>query len=93
MQTACSAVISLSFKMQIQLPPHRLPSRGPETAFWRRLPSDTAGPLTPDWQMALWGFSKACDGPSLFPAKEPREINIVMLDGGMWKVFTNNKLL
>lgn len=71
-------MVNCSLKMLIQVPTHRQLSRGPETVSWRQLPRDTAGPLTPDWQAAHWGFSKACDGPSRFPVKEHRG-NIIML--------------
>lgn len=48
---------------------YRLLSHDPERVFSRRWPSDTVGPLTADGQRALWGFSKACDGPPLFPVE------------------------
>lgn len=81
----CSSIYSV--------PPHRLLSRDPEKVFWRRSPRDTVGPPTHDWQMALWRFSKAFDGPSRFPAKQRSDISKMTIGGERWNVFTHNKLL
>lgn len=64
---------------------HHLLSYDPETASWRRLPSDTAGPQTPDWWRTLWEFPEAYSGPSLSPAKELTVLENTLFSG-MWCV-------
>lgn len=82
--TQCAKIITASKATFINvLSAHRLLSRDPKTVFWRRLQSDTAGPLTPDSQRVLSGFLQACDEPSLFPVKEQKNLRWVST-GKLW---------